>query len=129
MTTTDDMTKTRFNRCVCCTDLIRNFHVFPCSAMSRLEIIKQIPSRLWITEEDEKWLQWVEDCFDDIEEQWVGFITKSAVVEKGVMHTQTPTCYNIRDLLLWGAAVEWHLVQQLQETLLEGVGLFEESLQ
>lgn len=45
-------------------------------------------------------------------------------------HTQTPTCYNIRDhLLLCSAAVEGHLVQQLQQTLLEGIGLLEESLQ
>lgn len=49
---------------VCCTDLMRNFHVFACRAMSRLEITKQMSSRVWITEEDFTnllWL-WAEDC-------------------------------------------------------------------
>lgn len=36
------------------TDLMRNFHVFACSAMSRLEMTEQMSRRLWITEEHDQ---------------------------------------------------------------------------
>lgn len=44
---TDNMAlKKNINMSVCGTDLMRNFHVFACSAMSRLEITEQISRRL-----------------------------------------------------------------------------------